>query len=498
MNFKNKIFGIFLLSFLCLNFACKKALIETKPMSSLTDVNAYNTSSDIDLAVLGIYNILQSRVPTDYSLMAAAADNNFAEYFAVNPGLTQIWTLSVTSDNQKLNDFWKSNYRGIFLANKALENSDLVEGYTGDQKNNLVGEIKFLRAKFYFDLVRIFGDVPLLKNAVSIQESLNIGRSPEQEVYNFIIDDLKDAFNGLPEPADAVWGRASKGGALALLGKVYVTLKDWPNAKTTFDSFFQKYGSYYSLVSDYNSIFTLAGEKNSETIIVLSYASGTDGHGLTTDLAPLQGVINAVENGNRVLRPSWSLRKLFLKEDTRLAATISDSLLTFADSPGDTPAWWPYFTKWIVPGQPRGASGLDIPILRLSDVMLLYAETLYHSSDKEGALSLINRVRERAFGNSLHDYVLQDINNEDDFYNLYLNERRLELAMENQRWFDLVRTDRFVQVLNHTDGDYTNPINGGTIVKKAAVAQPYMKVFPIPQEQIDLANPGVLSQNLQY
>src|SRR5690606_31343211 len=132
----------------------------------------------------------------------------------------------------------------------------------------------------------------------------------------------------------------------------------------------------------------------------------------------------------------------------------------------------------------------------MGDMILLYAEALYHSGDQPGALTQINRVRERAFGNASHNYALSDIATQETFLDKLLLERRLELAVENNRWFDLVRTGRFTSVLTTSDGEY-NP-STGVAVRIPVNAQSYMKYVPIPWEQINLAKPGVLPQNDGY
>src|SRR5690606_22444546 len=170
--------------------------------------------------------------------------------------------------------------------------------------------------------------------------------------------------------------------------------------------------------------------------------------------------------------------------------------LPFSYQPGDEQIWFPYFNKWIVSAPVPSSSGLDIPVLRLADMILLYAEALYHLNEPGEALTQLNKVRARAFGNESHNYTLADIATEETFLDKLLLERRLELAMENNRWFDLVRTGRFTSVLTVIDGEY-NP-STGQAVRIQMNAQPFMSHFPIPWEQIQLAAPGVLTQNEGY
>ncbi len=491
----NNKFNIAVLIFASFLFgACEKKLLNPVPESVLTTANAYNTAKDMELAVLGIYNSLQSRVPKDFELMEVPSGNVWVQYFATAPGIDEISTLTVSSQNDKLNSFWKNTYNGIFRANTVLANIDKPTDYPASKKEQLTGESKFLRARFYFDLVRVFGGVPAVTAVVTAEESRNIGRASEQDIYNLIVKDLQDAVNALPAPAQTAWGRASKGAAVALLAKVYVYLKDWNNAKKYLDELFSSEFSY-GLVTDYAALFKTETEKNNETIFAVAYAAGTNGQSLTYDLAPLGGIYNVINNGNRVVGPTWDLRKSFEPEDTRFPVTIREDWYPYAYKPGDPAIFFPYINKWIVPSDVSG-SGLDIPLLRLADMILLNAETLYNLSEPDLALAEINRVRERAFGNADHNYQLSDIATDETFYDKLLLERRLELASENNRWFDLVRTGRFTSVIQNVEGQYISKTGGAVIMPMRA--QGFMKYFPIPLEQIQLAAPGVLQQNEGY
>lgn len=137
-----------------------------------------------------------------------------------------------------------------------------------------------------------------------------------------------------------------------------------------------------------------------------------------------------------------------------------------------------------------------MPVLRLADMVLLYSEALYQLGDQETALAQLNSIRERAFGDSDHNYTLVDIATPELFMDKLLLERRLELAVENNRWFDLVRTGRFTTALTQLESEY-NPSTEQAVIQNLN-AQAYMKYFPIPYEQIQLAAPGVMEQNEGY
>ncbi len=490
--YKNRIYTTSLILLGLLMGSCHDELLNPVPESVLTTANAYSSAKDLDLAVLGVYQSLQSRLPTDYELMEVASDNFYGYYFATAPGMAEIGALDVSVENPKLNSFWKSTYNGIFRANSLLANIEIPTDYAAGQKEQFIGEAKFMRAYFYFDLVRIFGGVPAITSVVTVDEAREIPRASVQEIYGLITADLQDAVNNLP--ATMITGRASKAAALALLAKTSVYQKDWNAAKTNLEQLFSQFS--YALEPNFGSLFRIETENNNETIFAMPYVGGTNGHGLTYALAPTGGIYGTINGGSRVARPTWDLHQAYEDGDSRFEVSIQEEQLSFASSPGDPTIWFPYFNKWIIPVEINTSSGLDLPVLRFADMVLLYSEVLYHLNDVDGALAQLNRVRERAFGDASRNYTLADISSPELFMDKLLLERRLELAGENDRWFDLVRTDRFTSVLTTIEGEY-NPSTGKAVMIPLN-AQPYMRYFPIPYEQIQLASPGVLVQNEGY
>jgi len=491
---KNKLYKIWILVMAGALGACHEELLNPVPESVLTNVNAFNKASDMNLAVLGVYATYQDRIPSDYELWEMPSDNMYAFYFGATPGIEEITVLQVNPENPKINDFWKRNYNGIFRANSVLANIEKPTDYAAGQKDQLIGEAKFMRATYYFDLVRTFGGVPAITTVVTAEQARGISKATENEIYQIIIDDLKDAVTKLPLPAAIAKGRASKAAASALLAKVYVYRENWTEAKPLLEDVLNNYN--YGLVSNYGSLFEVATENNSEVVFGIPYVTGTDGQNLTYALSPIYGIHGVINNGNRVGRPTWDLHTAFEPGDSRFDVTISEYQLTFDSKATDAPFWFPYFNKWIVPSPNPTSSALDIPIIRYADVVLLYAETLYNLNDPDGALTQINRVRARAFGNTDHNYVLADIPNDDAFLDVLLLERRLEFVAENQRWFDLVRTGRYMTELAEYDGEYND--GSGEAMKITVDVKPHKKYFPIPWEQIELSEDGVLKQNDGY
>lgn len=473
--------------------SCESLLLNPVPESVSTNTNSFSKAKDLEMAVYGTYQRLQSRVPNDFILMEVPSDNMFAEYFATAPGLDAINTLDVTPLNNQINLFWQNTYNGVFRANQVLSNIDNPTDYTDGFKDRLVGESKFLRAYFYFDLVRIFGGVPKVTEILGISSAAQVARVSENEIYDLVIEDLTDAANKLPQTA--VQGRATKGAALALLAKVQVYRQNWPAAKTLLERLTSNEFSY-DLVPDFGSLFEVATEVNTEAIFSMPYIEGTNGHTLSYILLPNGGVKGYSNTGSRVGRPTWDLQKAFEPGDTRFAETIEEyALLWNSTSPNDA-FWWPYFNKWRVSLNTASSSGLDIPLIRYADVVLLHAEVLHKLGENEKAIAELNKVRARAFKSTSKNYKMEDFTSSEQIMDKILHERRLELACENNRWFDLVRTGKFVEKLQSVDAEY-NP-STGQAVKVVREAKEYMKYFPIPWEQIQLSGEGVLTQNQGY
>lgn len=470
--------------------ACEDAVTELTPISTLTEANFYKTADDLDRAVIGIYSRYQSRLPRDWAMLEMPTDQLHMSAYRHIGGLEAMNTLDFQPQNDIFRNFWQATYNGIFRANAVLTHLETPTDYTGSQKTQFEGEAKFMRALLYFDLVRAFGGVPKVTSILTVGEAQATPRSSEAEIYALIISDLTDAIEKLPLPGNIAKGRATQGAAVALLGKVYIYLQDWQNALT----YLNKVSDYgYALESNFADLWTLNNENNEEVIFSMKYTATTNGHVMSSDFIPYFGVEGISATGLETADLSWSLHKKFEDADTRKAATITE----YWRAPGstDAPSWRPYISKFAVPHS-GASSGLDIPVLRFADIILLKAEALYHLNEPDAALTELNRVRTRAFGDTSHNYQLSDISTLDLFIDKLLLERQLELALENQRWFDLVRTDRFMQELAEVEWSYNNTTQTAQVVQLNP--QPHHRYFPIPQHEIDQSEPGVLVQNDGY
>lgn len=361
---------------------------------------------------------------------------------------------------------------------------------TTNRKNEMLGEAKFMRAFAYFDLVRLYGRVPLLlqpANTASAEDLLKstiVPQSSTDTVYDAILSDLWAAKSSVREvgasPSKFI---VSQGAVSATLAKVYAS-KPTPNWDSVL-YYCNQTIPHYLLLPDFNQLWDNNHKSNSESIWELTYDGYSTGDFIGNWVPSINvgGSIGNYEGGGwkKFNTPSNDLVNAFLAENDHIRL---DASVTFLDITGQwTDKYWgvthyPFLTKYNDP-----ANGLnDFYLIRLPDIMLLKAEALVQKGDIPGAMALVNQVRARVH---LGDKTAASA---DEANNIIANERRLELAFEGHRWFDLVRTGKAVEVMNAQKDGSGQSLNYNV--------QPYRLIMPIPQTEIDL-NP-LLTQNPNY
>ncbi|WP_099366215.1 RagB/SusD family nutrient uptake outer membrane protein [Sphingobacterium sp. 1.A.4] len=418
--------------------------------------------------------------------------------------LQQVDDFTVNPENATLRELWQSAYEGINRANFMTQYRDqnpLGRAVNFNGKDALYGEVSFLRAYYYFTLVRLFGGVPLFADRrLSLDESRQIQRSSKEQVYEQIEKDLLDAIGNL-SPVQEQKGRITKYAAQALLGKVYLYQKKYDQAAPVLESIITS--NAFSLVSDFASIFLQAGENGPESVFEIQYTNTFPYYNWD---APMRGQGNfAVQQcGIRGLAgtdampyaagwstnlPAGNLASAYEAGDQRKNATILDIDAYAAANPsyGISYQVAPYkntglYSQKYQPrkGQTSGQVELNylnnFRIIRYSEVLLMAAEAWNKSSSPNDikAKDYLNLVRRRAFGNNNHDVNAAGAS----LYDAILSERRLELAMEGDRYFDLVRTGMAASRLESL----------GFVVGKH-------EVYPIPLDEVRISN---LEQNPNY
>ena len=383
---------------------------------------------------------------------------------------------------------WSGYYQGIYRANVAISNIPLID-MDATLKARYIGECKFLRAYFYFNLVRWFGDIPLIVEPIGA-DALDQTRTPGADVYAQIEQDLIDAAASLPLKSQyprGELGRATKGAAQGFLAKVYLTLGDFSKAEPLLLEIINS--GEYDLMEDYGQIFTAEGENGVESVFEVQNAAFEPS--ITgSQYNEVQGVRGTPNLGWGFNRPSDNLVQAYEPGDPRSQATIlypGEVLPDGSDIVQDNPniVNERYNQKAWVPDHAGGNGNGpgNIRLLRYADILLMTAEVLNENGNAAQSLIYLNQIRARARGNRTN--VLPDITetNQNQLRNRIWQERRVELAMEQQRWFDLLRQGRVSEVMK--------------AVGKTNFQEGKNELFPIPQTEIDLSA-GSLAQNPGY
>lgn len=468
--------------------SCGKNFIELNPISQTSVAQFYRNSSDINIALMGVYDALQrpGQYGSQWKLAELRSDNT--EAGGGTPEDTQLDQFQISTTSASIDAAWRDFYVGIARSNTLLNRIAAVD-MDAKLKNQYIGEAKFLRALMYFNLVRTFGKVPLVVDEiVSSAEGYSYGRNEVPEVYNQIISDLKDSDEKLPVAYTGNdIGRATKGAAKSLLGKVYLTLGNFPEAATKLKEVIDL--NVYALLPKYADVFLPANAFNKESVFEVSFKAGGIGEGSESvnrffprgDIGGQLGI----GQGADANRPTADMLAAYEKQnniiiDQRYYASMDTGFRANNGRFTRVNFVKKYFS---IPFLPFDADN-NWPVLRYADVLLMYAEALNEVNKAPGAIALanINLVRQRA--------GLVPLNNTLDYHAFQLaveKERRVELAFENHRWFDLVRSGKAVAVMN----DHFRRLNVTTMM------QGFHLIFPVPQSQVDV-NPGLIKQNPGY
>lgn len=475
--------------------ACSEDFLDKAPPDTINTGNYPTNESELISLVNGAYQPLQW--PKLYNMRMWTTDimagNSVVGAGGGTDGIeTQdLSNFVTTSDNAGVLDIWRGPWPGILSANIVLKVAPELD-IDQDIKDRSMGEAYFLRAHYYFILVRFFGDVPLITEPQSSDDDLYPARDPKDLIWERIQSDLEMAVDLLPEKstyADADLGRASKGAALGILAKVHLTLGNWQDVV---DLTTEIEGLGYDLNDNYADNFSADNENSIESIFEVQYASdgGYDfwsNENQASWASPFMGPrgSNFVAGGYGWNQPTQEFVDAYEEGDLRKDATI----LYEGGPEFDGKSYEASYSltgynvrKFLVPLSAVSSfdnSPLNFPILRFADVLLMKAEALNELGRTGDAEAPLNRVRNRA---GLDD-IASDLS-QGAFREAVLHERRMELAFEGQRWFDLIRVGNGAYAL-----DFLHSIG-----KTNATANHLL--LPVPQKEID-TNPK-LTQNKDY
>jgi hypothetical protein len=448
---------------LLLSFSWGCVSLEEDPRSILTTGQFYKTKEDAIAAVDAIYYLLNHQTDNiPFALysslfntgMDMASDDVHAGPGSPNPDVRSISILTHSSLNVRVLQLWQAAYASINRANVAIEK---IPPIVMDEKlkNRLIGEAYFLRAFHYFNLVRLYGDVPLLLRDQTVVpiEQLKVTRDPAETVYAQIIDDLNESVRYFQQGTTGEAGRATEGAAKALLSKVYLTKRDWQKAVLAAEEVIN--GSYgYDLFEDFSHVFLPAYENGKEHIFSVQFLANAGGQAHTNMRRAIRsGVPGLVGNyGEQVVfykegdDEQFSVYKLYTANDKRRDVTFvrrykSPTNGQYYGTPIPNPAVpndsVPFFNKYFDPAaiSNTAESGANSNVLRFAEVLLIHAEAENElNGPTNKAYASLNRVRHRAGLDDLTEGLTQDAFRD----SVYLD-RRLELVYEYQRWFDLIR-----------------------------------------------------------
>lgn len=449
--------------------SCSSDFTELAPISNRNEADFYNTEADFIGAINASYAGLQNPgvFGRAYWAMFEMRSGN-TDQGPDATGLARQYTVinSFTEDalNEQVNAAWSASYRVVANCNIVL---DLIENAEFDEslKNRIRGEALFIRSLMYYHLAVAFGNIPL--QTAPFEAGVELAQVDAATVYAQLITDLGVAETYLPVSyPDSDIGRATKGAAAALLGKILLTVGQNAEAATVFRRIVNDYG--YSLVDDYSNLWGIGNENNTESIYEIQYISGGIGQGsaFTNEFSPspfLQTGQGFARN-----RPTAEMENAYEPGDLRFEVSMGTSYVAMD---GDTVVT-SYVRKYESDPPTENDSGINFVALRYADVLLMLAEALGESPESYG---LINQVRNRAGLASI------DGSTPGSFAEKLLQERRVELAFENHRWADVRRFGVAAETVSTAEPE----------VSAAEVRQ----LFLIPQRELDINTNFVQNSN---
>lgn len=483
--------------------ACKKQL-EKFPQGQLTQENVFTQASDYMLAIDAAYEPLTNRwrgswdwdagasIPREWVVGDVMSDD------AVKGGgglgdqedMRRMQTFSIFPTNNNVLGIWRYNYKGINAANTVLmQDGSKVPDLDAALWNRIKGEAYFLRAFYYFRLVVNFGGVPLLVPEKGKTD--NSVKASVEDIYTQIEEDLASAAASLPPSysSDADYHRATKGAAYALLAKTYLYREKWQDC---LNAITEAAKGGYQLLGNYADNFNGVGERGKEIVFAGRHDSGK---------APSQGsILNAVFAPRGIgwgfNLPTKDLADAFEPGDPRKAVTMFAAGDQWFDGTVLDPSVsiTGYVLKKMLQNvNPIDDGGIDQIYIRWADVLLWKAECYAQLNNTDAAKAALEEVRGRARNNSSLPGALPEVttNNKDELLKAIQHERRVELAFEGQRYYDLVRWNLAADVLKKSpDAD---PITGYKDYGNGW--QTFNHYLPIPQREVDLLG---ISQNQGY
>ncbi|QCR24846.1 RagB/SusD family nutrient uptake outer membrane protein [Pontibacter sp. SGAir0037] len=469
-----------ILFLLVISTSCQDFL-ELQPESQINDQNFYKTENDFEKAMIGVHGTFRDLYNTDIFYIAELMTDN-AEISISSSSITEVEfdELNITSSNTIVQSVWDRALYTVARCNVIINRLEGV-AISDDAKNRLMGEAKFMRAYAYFILVQTFGSAPITNVEFRSPDQImatDLTLKPKDEVYNVILEDLTSAEALLPADLNPNKGRISRGTVKTLLGKVYLTQKQYNLAASQLKEVIDS--RQYSLVNNYSSLFVKGNENLAESIYELKFISGANlGNSYSVQFTPAStGLLANRQQGSGRITPTLSLMEAYEEGDSRRDASVGDSITS--DLTGEK-AYSRHGLKFVdlTAVNPRDGA-VNFLVLRYADVLLMYAEALNEQGSTASAEEYVNMLRDRADVEGVAGL------SQEEMREAIAHERRVELAYEAHRWFDLIRTGRAKEVI---DAYYAGKGLNFTLA-------PHELVLPIPRREIEI-NPAI-KQNEGY
>ncbi len=514
-----KIYFILIIAVVIIAPSCKKDLNQL-PISTATTQTFYKQPSDFIQAVNATYNSLRGYPDRLLFLSEVRSDNIYpTNDVGRDPDPVNNFSSGIAS-NTYVEEAWNADFGGIFRANTVLDQIAKNGSNVGSAAlaTRLTAEAKFLRAFYYFDLIRYYGKLPIIDHPVTASEANKIGRSPVADVYALVIADLQFAVANLPANYTGIFpaysatdvGRATKYAAEAILAEVYMTrsgptysiegpgmgLSEWglavPLLQDIINSGLFVFNPNFGGATGIFSYTNQNPATNKEAVFDVMYLTGQSpvlGATFPWQLIP-QNYFNSLPAGNTPAngalgQPSVSnnLLNSYAATDKRKSPTLHTTTFTYTGTP-DAHA---YFRKYLdttkIPTS-RFDWAINFIAIRYTDILMLKAECVLHGAPGSQATdvdSVVNQVRARAGQPAIANVTLPQL----------FDERRREFADEGLRWFDLQRSGSLITIMNAWIA-----VEDATLHKMSQVI-PNFLIYPVPQSQLDAA-PGLYTQNAGY
>lgn len=468
--------------------------------------NYYSNLTEVDKAVIGCYASLspQDWWQNDFFWLVGDVCSDDAFKGNTNQGdqrdFGNLADFNITAANEWMDIKWRYTYQGIFRCNLVIKNVPNAP-ISDDQKNGFIAEAKFLRGFYYFELVKNFGGVPLLTLPITINEA-NLSRATEAAIWAQIEKDFLESSNHLPlksqQLANTI-GRATKGAALSFLAKAYLYQKKFSEAQDFANQVITS--AEYDLNNLFANVWNINNPNSIESIFEIQnsyndiYDSGSALPVVTRSRA---------DGGWGFCTPSSHLDNFMGNDPRRVRTIIRQGEFVDADNPSYDTNPSENMTGRInrkyylskpdrAPNEEHKRSGLNHILLRYADLLLMHAEAAFHNGDEASAKTSLNKVRARVglpVITTSGQQLLSDI----------YRERRLELAMEGHRYYDLKRSgrlnDAMTDFLDYNKNRSTDTYDAGN--DEGKFFNPAIHIlFPIPQAEIDLSG-GLITQNPGY